>query len=264
MPSVLVSIREGSTGGAVRAWQTFLRGRGALDVVADGNFGPRTTAATEAYQASKGLTADGIVGAGTYAFAIADGLPVVVDPTAAQAGPSWPPRPTNLAPLSKAEREARFGRFAFVSAPGADPDTIRITDGWEAQNIVTVTVPQLKHIGHPLTAGHVQIHRKLRDDFLALWQAWEDAGLLDRVLAWDGSFVPRFQRGSRTALSNHAWGTAFDLNAATNALGATPALVGQTGCVRELVEIANAHGFFWGGHFQTRADGMHFEAGKSV
>ena len=46
MSSVLVSIREGSTGSAVRMWQAFLRGRGAVDVLADGNFGPRTTAAT--------------------------------------------------------------------------------------------------------------------------------------------------------------------------------------------------------------------------
>jgi hypothetical protein len=31
--------------------------------------------------------------------------------------------------------------------------------------------------------------------------------------------------------------------------------------VRELVEIANEWGFYWGGHF-TRKDGMHFEIAK--
>ena len=50
-------------------------------------------------------------------------------------------------------------------------------------------------------------HGQLRD----LWQAWEDAGLLDRLTNWGGSYVPRFIRGSRTTLSNHAFGTAFDL-----------------------------------------------------
>jgi hypothetical protein len=35
--------------------------------------------------------------------------------------------------------------------------------------------------------------------------------------------------------------------------------VGQHGSVRELVSIANEHGFFWGGHFDKRRDGMHFE-----
>jgi hypothetical protein len=34
--------------------------------------------------------------------------------------------------------------------------------------------------------------------------------------------------------------------------------------VRELVPIANKHGFYWGGHYSKRADGMHFEAAKVV
>jgi hypothetical protein len=102
-----------------------------------------------------------------------------------------------------------------------------------------------------------------------LWQAWERAGLLDRILSFQGGFVPRFVRNTAgrnpRPLSNHAWGTAFDINAPQNRLGVEPALLGQTGCVRELVEIANQHGFFWGGHYRNRRDGsigkdgMHFE-----
>jgi len=60
-------------------------------------------------------------------------------------------------------------------------------------------------------------------------------------------------------LSNHAFGSAFDINASFNALGVEPARVGDRGCVRELVTIANDHGFYWGGHFAKRPDGMHFE-----
>ena len=41
-----------------------------------------------------------------------------------------------------------------------------------------------------------------------------------------------------------------------------PAPAGAEGSVRELVDIANAHGFFWGGHFKGRPDGMHFEVAK--
>ncbi len=63
-------------------------------------------------------------------------------------------------------------------------------------------------------------------------------------------------------LSNHAYGTAFDINAAQNGLGVEPAAIGKRGCVRELVPLANRHGFFWGGHFSKRKDGMHFEVGK--
>jgi hypothetical protein len=68
-------------------------------------------------------------------------------------------------------------------------------------------------------------------------------------------------RGSNTTLSNHAWGTGFDINAKWNPLGAVPALRGDTGSVRELVPIAHDHGFFWGGHF-SRSDGMHFEVAR--
>jgi hypothetical protein len=39
--------------------------------------------------------------------------------------------------------------------------------------------------------------------------------------------------------------------------------VGQKGSVRELVQIANNNGFYWGGHF-SRKDGMHFEIAKVV
>jgi hypothetical protein len=41
-----------------------------------------------------------------------------------------------------------------------------------------------------------------------------------------------------------------------------PALVGQRGSLRELVPAANRLGFFWGGHYANRKDGMHFEVSK--
>jgi hypothetical protein len=61
--------------------------------------------------------------------------------------------------------------------------------------------------------------------------------------------------------SNHAWGTAFDVNYGWNKLGAIPAPVGARGSVRELVPLANQYGFYWGGHFR-RCDGMHFEVAR--
>lgn len=94
-----------------------------------------------------------------------------------------------------------------------------------------------------------------------MWAAWEQVGLLAHVLSYAGSFEPRFQRGS-TTLSNHAFGTAFDINEPQNKMGTMPALVGKPGGVRELVTIANEHGFFWGGHFKKRPDGMHFEVAR--
>ncbi len=92
-----------------------------------------------------------------------------------------------------------------------------------------------------------------------MFEQWERAGLKSHILTWGGSWVPRFVRGSRTQLSNHAWGTAFDVNVRWNMLGTQPALRGQKGSVRELVQIANDNGYYWGGHFHKRIDGMHFE-----
>jgi hypothetical protein len=63
-------------------------------------------------------------------------------------------------------------------------------------------------------------------------------------------------------LSTHAFGCAFDINVPWNGYYKVPALVGDQGSVRELVPIANQHGFYWGGHFQYGhglSDGMHFE-----
>jgi hypothetical protein len=75
--------------------------------------------------------------------------------------------------------------------------------------------------------------------------------------------VARFVRGraAQGILSNHAFGSAFDINYDWNKLGAVPALAGQKGSVRELVSIAQENGFYWGGHFE-RLDGMHFEVAK--
>ncbi len=105
----------------------------------------------------------------------------------------------------------------------------------------------------------MRFHRLAAEQLKGLWEAWEQSNLLDRVLTYDGSFVPRFIRGSRTVLSNHAFGSAFDINADLNPLGQRPKLVGQRGSVRELVPLANQWGFYWGGHFGSRPDGMHFE-----
>jgi hypothetical protein len=95
--------------------------------------------------------------------------------------------------------------------------------------------------------------------FEALLEDWDRQGLLGLILTWDGDYYPRFIRGSRTNLSNHSYGSAFDINREYNRLGATPALAGERGSVRELVQLANKHGFYWGGHYNHRKDGMHFE-----
>lgn len=168
-------------------------------------------------------------------------------------------------PMSPLKQQQMFGRFAWAPDPmPGNPERIRIQGDWVDKNIVTVDLPQLTKLG---IWSKVRFHKLVVPQLLGLWQAWDDAGLLDRVKTWNGSFAPRFKRGRAGSariedLSRHAFGSAFDINAAFNPLGQEPALLGQAGCVRELVPLANKLGWFWGGHFHSRKDGQHFELGR--
>jgi peptidoglycan hydrolase-like protein with peptidoglycan-binding domain len=249
-------LRRGSEGPDVLRWQEFLIGKELLASHADGRFGPDTEAATRAFQRAHGLLDDGVVGPATLAVALQQHFDAgLTDPLGGQNGLDWPPRPDFPPLVSNAERMQLFGAFDFRRVPG-ERDAIEILGGWTQANIVAVPLP-----AHPALPRTAKFHRKIAAQVEALFRAWNDAGLLHHIRTWEGSFVPRYVRGSATTLSNHAWGTAFDVNYRWNPLGAVPALRGQEGSVRELVPLAHQHGFYWGGHF-TRRDGMHFEAAK--
>lgn len=254
-------LQKEMSGQDVKRWQTFLIGQKFAPGVADGKFGEKTKQATMAFQKKQRLASDGKVGNQTLGQAMLLGFEVIQDGAdESQAGPNFPPPPDFPPLVGTAARQAVFGKFAFEARPlPGNPENIRILGTWESDNIVSVPIPQLIGVKGAPRSGAVRFHKLAAAQLVAVWAAWEKAGLRDRMLTWDGSFVPRFIRGSRTTLSNHAFGTAFDINAAFNPLGAQPALVGEKGCVRELVELANQHGFFWGGHFKGRRDGMHFE-----
>jgi peptidoglycan hydrolase-like protein with peptidoglycan-binding domain len=64
--SSLPTLREGSSGPAVRDLQTKLKAAGFNPGTVDGAFGPKTKAAVLAFQRAKGITADGIVGPQTW------------------------------------------------------------------------------------------------------------------------------------------------------------------------------------------------------
>lgn len=261
------TLRLGSTGPVVARWQMFLRGEDLYTKETHGRFDQDTFLATKAYQTSRGLKpVDGIAGNGTLGKAMTEGF-AALDDTGIyddfdERGPNWPPRPVDLKPASFALRQQMFGTFSYVKAPTAgNPEGIDILGTWERDNLVTIEVPQLKGVTGA-GKGLVTFHKVGAPKLLALFAAWEAEGLLPLVLAWGGSFAPRFIRGSTSVLSNHAWATAFDINVAQNGLGRRPALVGEKGSVRKLVPLAAEHGFSWGGWFPTRPDGMHFELVK--
>jgi hypothetical protein len=173
----------------------------------------------------------------------------------------WPPRPA-FAPLDAAGKRAAFGELTFTPAPTAgNPEAIQISPRWLEENIVVATIPQLGHVRGAPPSGRAQFHRLVAPRVVELFARWQQAGLDGLVLTYGGSFAPRFIRGSRSVLSQHAYGSAFDINVEWNPLGAVPRLRGSKGSVRELVPIANELGFYWGGHF-ARRDGMHFEMGR--
>lgn len=257
-------LREGMKGADVKRVQWFLIGRQAYAGIADGVFGPATTAAVKHFQKHAGLTPqDGIIGNETYAMMSLRGFKLVEDDDPTEAGADWPPKPAGIAPLAgNAARAQLFGKFSYRSAPVAgNPENIRILGDWEERNIVRVHLPQLAEVKGAPDSCQIRFHRLAVKQLQWLWEAWEEAGLLPLVKTWEGSFVPRFVRGSRTTLSNHAFGSAFDINYAWNQLGHVPALVGREGSVRKLALIALKYGFYWGGHF-ARLDGMHFEVYK--
>ena len=238
-------LKLGTTSPEVAKWQAF------LGLLPSGIFNDETVQATKEWQRSHGLDDDGMVGPDTMAAAATEGY---TRPT----NDYYPPRPPFHSPTAD-ERDRMFGKFAYRRKNDTD---IVITDDWASKNIIQVKIPQLIGVSGAPPSGIVQFHRKGADQLKAFFAEVESAGMLSLVISWAGSFYPRFIRGSQRTLSNHSWGTAFDINAPENWLNQKPAAVGKKGSLLKLVPIANKHGFFWGGHYNTRLDGMHFELAK--
>lgn len=79
-----------------------------------------------------------------------------------------------------------------------------------------------------------------------------DKGQLD-----DWGYAYRPIRGTTVHLSNHASGTAIDLNATKHPLGASGTFTkAQEAKIRELCKT---FGLRWGGDYEVRKDEMHFE-----
>lgn len=270
-------LEYGDEGTDVRRLQEHLNGANGAAVSPDGAFGSLTRTALREYQKTLGLDQSGKVDEPIFNALTGKGL-VLLGPAAPGSSSSldWPRRPASLTQPSAQHTVSLFGGFKFRHTPTVtDPEHIDILDGWVEQNIVEVHIPQLdkcmfaaarRHVRRD--RGTIRCHRLAAPAFLKLFERWEDAGLMDRILTCAGAFNARLKRGAAMPkpanLSNHSWGAAIDLNAWENPLGHTPIGVGSRGCLRELVEIANGIGFYWGGHFSERPDGMHFELAQLV
>lgn len=253
-------LQLGVAGQDVSAWQLFLRGQGLYLGSIDGRFGKKSESATRAFQTSASLHADGRVGDNTYAAALAAGFALTQHPKGDARGAGWPARPPNLKPLGNWGRSRTFGKMMVVPAPTkSNPEAVKITNDWESKYLVSILIPQLAGVPGAPKNGRIFCHRMAAPIFRGFFQEIADNGLSDLILTYAGCWVPRYIRGSRTKLSNHAYGTALDLNAQWNGLGCRPALHDQRGSVRKLATVCPHWGLLWGGWYPTRPDGMHFE-----
>ena len=148
-------------------------------------------------------------------------------------------------------------------------DDIIITNNFAGT--ISRRCPALRGVWHAPKNGAVRWHKKAADQLRAPGRRGKGSDCRRAFSNGKAATPPashvrkpasRFRRPSNGTLSNHAFGAAFDINVEWNPLGATPALVGTRGSVRELVPSANRLGFFWGGHYHHRKDGMHFEVAK--
>jgi hypothetical protein len=255
------AIQKGDKGDQVKKWQYFLYGQGYKQIVADGIFGFRTHEATLDFQKKNGLKPDGIAGTFTLAKAGMIGFELVkIPPGNDPYGINWPPRPAFRC-LSQQDYPRLFGKFSWKLKPDSkNGHELLMTCNWEKDHIVILEMPVLKNTP-PYYTSRIKVHQKVARQFENLFTDWENEGLMDLILSYDGSFNPRMIRGTDNKLSSHSYGIAIDINASWNSPGIIPPGSQITGSVRKLVETANRNGFFWGGHFK-RYDGMHFEIAR--
>ena len=278
---------RGNVPAEVQRWQYFLRRQGIPQAGnIDGQFGMKTEAATKIFQLGANLPANGKVDVRTLDQAGRHGYTIVPDDYYdLKAGTDFPRRPSHISSPSNATRNRDFTCFRFLQRPLSqrpDAEAIVIKGScndqhadWENGHVIEFDMVQLKFArGYN---GSFRCHAKAAPLLSALFQKWEQDDLLHLILTYEGCFVPRYKRnqapGGRNghgvkesadeaALSNHSFGSAFDINFIDNMLGTEPAICGQRGSVRELVSAANSLGIFWGGHFSGSKDGMHFEVSK--
>ena len=79
-----------------------------------------------------------------------------------------------------------------------------------------------------------------------------DTGKLD-----DWGYAYRMVRGTTDKLSNHASGTAIDLNATQHPLGKAGTF--EASKIPMIQALAKKYGLIWGGDYKGRKDEMHFE-----
>jgi hypothetical protein len=82
-------------------------------------------------------------------------------------------------------------------------------------------------------------------------QAIDAAGKWSALVSYGGGSTSVLSAAA--AISLHAWGIAWDFDPEHNPLGSKGSMDPA------IIEIFEARGFLWGGHFKGRKDPMHFQ-----
>jgi hypothetical protein len=125
--------------------------------------------------------------------------------------------------------------------------------GFDLNDVTQVVVPQLKDVPGS-NGGKLRFHKRAHEQFRAVFDLIEKRGQLHFIKSCGGTFNPRLRRPTSGHLSklpsNHAFGTAIDLNEDDPGFGDS---------VAPVAPVFEAFGFIWGKAFN---DPMHFEVGQ--
>ena len=134
-------------------------------------------------------------------------------------------------------------------------DGITFISGFQVADIVPVTIPQLAGIPGA-NGGKLRFHQHAHAQLVMVFADIERLGLLQHIKTCGGTFNPRLRKPTDGTLSklpsNHAFGTAIDLNPDDGSLG---------GSVAPIAPVFEALGFKWGKSF---GDPMHFEVEEFI
>ena len=142
-------------------------------------------------------------------------------------------------------------------------------NGWLVlDNDTTGPPPRLRKWTVPTTNRHLLLRDGSAGFLLVHMASWFDDAIedLDREATWDDwGWASRPIRGS-SVVSNHASGTAMDLNATKHPLGVATR---RTFSSAEMEKINDRLKFYngcirWGGNYMSRPDAMHFEINKGM
>lgn len=129
-------------------------------------------------------------------------------------------------------------------------------NGWKASS----NQREINIVSFPIRGAHISIRcQALAGVILAAFaeEFHKQVEPIDRGQLDDWGYAYRPVRGQTTGLSNHASGTAIDLNATKHPLGKAGTFTKEQ--VKIINQLCSKYGIRWGGGYIHRPDEMHFE-----